>query len=148
VYFERTPNVLERRFDVDMSKRPPQDARKSFDALTRVVTQYPHSEYAPDARQRMVYLRNRLAEYEIHVARYYMRRGAWVAALDRARNVIESYDGAPATRDALEISIEAYRRLGLPELAADSQKVLAANFPADKLSEPGASVSWWKIWSW
>jgi len=146
VYFERTPNVLERRFDVDMSRRPPQDARKSFDAFARVVTQYPHSEYAPDARQRMIYLRNRLAEYEVNVARYYMRRGAWVAALDRARNVVETYDGAPATRDALEISAAAYQRLGLPDLASDAQQVLAANFPQDSAARAASRRHWWKFW--
>ena len=146
VYFERTPNVLERRFDVDMSRRPPQDIRKSFDAFARVVTQYPHSEYAPDARQRMLYLRNRLAEYEVNVAHYYMRRGAWVAALDRSRNVIENYDGAPATRDALEINVAAYQRLGLPELAADSQKVLESNFPQDAGARKASREHWWKFW--
>ena len=146
VYFERTPNVLERRFDVDMSRRPPQDARKSFDAFARILTQYPHSAYAPDARQRMVYLRNRLAEYEINVADYYMRRGAWVAALDRARNVLENYDGAPATRDALEISISAYQRLGLADLAADNQNVLDTNFPRDAATRAAARHRWWKFW--
>ena len=146
VYFERTPNVLERRFDVDMSRRPPQDARKSFDAFARILTQYPHSAYAPDARQRMVYLRNRLAEYEINVADYYMRRGAWVAALDRARNVLETYDGAPATREALAISISAYQKLGLTDLAADNQKVLDANFPRDAATRSASRHRWWKFW--
>ncbi|MBS0376213.1 MAG: outer membrane protein assembly factor BamD [Proteobacteria bacterium] len=130
VYFERAPNFLERWFSVDLSERPPQDARKSFDAFQRVVSQYPNSDYALDARQRMIYLRNRLAEYEIHVANYYVKRGAYVAAVDRARYVIETYDGAPTTRRALEILVDCYQRLGLTELAADSQKVLVANFPA------------------
>ena len=129
VYFERAPNFLERRFNVDLAERPPQDARKSFDAFLRVVTQYASSEYAADARQRMVYLRNRLAEYEMHVARYYLRRGAYVAALDRARSVVETYDGAPATRSALELTVQCYQKLGLTELAQDTAKVLAANFP-------------------
>jgi outer membrane protein assembly factor BamD len=146
VYFERSPNAIERYFDVDMSKRPPQDLRKSFDAFARVITQYPHSEYALDAHQRMVYLRNRLAEYEIHVARYYIKRGAWVAALDRAKTVIETYDGAPATRDALEVSVTAYQRLGLADLAADSQKVLAANFPNDTAARRAARRHWWQFW--
>ncbi len=129
VYFERDPNFLERWFKVDISARPPTDQRKSFDAFVRVVQQYPSSAYAADARQRMVYLRNRLADYEIHVAEYYVRRGAWVAALARARNVIETYDGAPRMRDALEISLQCYQKLGLTELANDTAKVLATNFP-------------------
>ncbi len=130
VYFERAPNFLERWFSVDLSERPPQDARKSFDAFARVVSQYPQSDYAADARQRMVYLRNRLAEYEVHVADYYVRRGAYVAALDRTRYVVETYDGAPAMRRALELTITCYRKLGLNDLAADTEKVLALNFPA------------------
>ncbi len=143
VYFERSPNFLERWFKVDLSERPPQDARKSFDALARVVSQYPNSEYAPDARQRMIYLRNRLAEYEIHVADYYVRRGAFVAALDRARYVIETYDGAPSTRRALEIMVESYRKLDLPGLAADAEKVLAANFPASEQRQ--RKKHWWQM---
>jgi outer membrane protein assembly factor BamD len=144
VYFERAPNFLERWFSVDLSQRPPQDARKSFDAFARVVSQYPNSEYAADARQRMVYLRNRLAEYEIHVASYYVRRGAYVAALDRARYVIETYDGAPSTRRALEITVACYRKLGLTELATDTAKVLAVNFPAAG-QERTRKKHWWQV---
>ncbi|MCZ8130622.1 MAG: outer membrane protein assembly factor BamD [Steroidobacteraceae bacterium] len=144
VYFERDPNFLERWFDVDLTERPPQDARQSFDAFARVVTQFPRSEYAPDSRQRMIYLRNRLAEYEINVADYYLRRGAWVAAAARGRYVIENYDGAPAVRDALEIMVESYRQLGLEDLASQSASVLAANFPerARQLEDK----PWWRFW--
>jgi outer membrane protein assembly factor BamD len=144
VYFERDPNFLERWFKVDMSQRPPQDLRKSYDAFSRVVTQYPQSEYAAESHQRMLYLRNRLADYEIHVARFYMRRGAYVAAIARARYLIENYDGAPSTRDALEITVEAYRKLGLTDLAADAGKVLAANFPDERTR--AESKHWWRIW--
>lgn len=144
VYFERDRNFLERWFDVDIAERPPGDARQSFEALSRVVTQYPRSEYAQDARQRMVYLRNRLADYEVNVARYYVKRGAWVAAQNRARYVIEQYDGAPATREALEILAESYDELGLKDLAQDTTRVLAANFP-DR-AKRGSGKSWWKFW--
>ena len=144
VYFERDPNFLERWFKVDLSQRPPQDLRKSYDAFSRVVTQYPQSEYAADARQRMVYLRNRLADYEIHVARYYLRRGAYVAAIARARYLMENYDGAPSTRDALEITVEAYRKLGMTDMADDAGKVLAANFPDERARAD--AKHWWHIW--
>jgi outer membrane protein assembly factor BamD len=144
VYFERDANFLERWFKVDISERPPSDQRKSFDAFQRVVTQYPNSQYAADARQRMIYLRNRLADYEIHVAEYYVRRGAWVAALARARSVIETYDGAPRMRDALEISVECYRKLGMTDLADDAAKVLATNYPGPR---QGAARKhhWWSF---
>ncbi len=144
VYFERDPNFLERWFGVDLSQRPPQDLRKSYDAFARVVSQYPQSEYAADSRQRMIYLRNRLADYEVHVARYYMKRGAYVAAIARARYLIENYDGAPSTRDALEITVEAYRKLGMNDLADDAGKVLALNFPDER--QRVESKHWWKIW--
>ncbi len=145
VYFEREANFLERWFKVDLSQRPPQDLRKSFDAFSRVVTQYPQSDYAGDARQRMIYVRNRLADYEIHVARYYMRRGAWVAAIARARYLIENYDGAPSMREALEITVEGYQKLDMPDLAADAGKVLAANYPGDAFQTERAR-HWWHIW--
>jgi outer membrane protein assembly factor BamD len=146
VYFERDPNFLERWFNVDISARPPTDQRKSFDAFTRVVQQYPSSAYAADARQRMIYLRNRLADYEIHVAEYYVRRGAWVAALARARNVIETYDGSPRMRDALEISISCYHKLGLEDLANDTAKVLTTNFPEQRNGADGSKKKhWWSF---
>jgi outer membrane protein assembly factor BamD len=143
VYFERTPNAFESAFGVDMSERPPQDARKSFEAFGRLVQQYPQSEYAAEAHQRMVYLRNRLAEYEIHVAGYYMRRGAYVAAINRSKGVLEAYDGAPATRDALMIMIDAYNKLGITDLAAETERVLALNFPAQV--EQAKKRKWYQV---
>ena len=146
VYFEREPNFLERWAGVDLSQRPPQDLRKSFEAFSRVVTQYPQSDYAVDARQRMIFVRNRLAEYEVHVADFYMRRGAYVAAIDRSRYVLENYDGAPAVRKALEITAAAYDKLGMAELSADTHKVLATNYRDETTGQGASRKHWWKIW--
>jgi outer membrane protein assembly factor BamD len=147
VDFERTPNVIEQLFRADLSKRPPSTARKAFAAFKTVVEQYPKSEYAHDALQRMVYLRNRLASYEVHVARYYYKRGANVAAAQRARNAIEQYDGAPAVREALEIMIESYDRLNLAPLAADARAVYAANYSGEvRASQAQVKKPWWRIW--
>ena len=110
--FERMPNFMERWFRVDLNKRPPTQARRSFLSFSTVVEQYPNSEYAHDARRRMVYLRNRLADYEIAVARYYVGRGAYVAAAQRAKVAIEEFDGAPAVRQALEIMVYLLRQDG------------------------------------
>lgn len=142
VYFERTPNFLERFFNVDLAERPPSDARKSFAAFQAIVQQYPKSEYAHDARRRMIYLRNRLAEYEVAVGRYYMRRGAYVGALARAKYVIETYDGAPSVREALEIMTRAYRELEMIELAAQTERIYKENFPdtADRVAQKD---HWW-----
>lgn len=147
VDFERTPNALERLFRADLSQRPPTDARKAFASFKIVVEQYPKSEYAHDALQRMVYLRDRLAGYEVHVARYYFKRGAYVAAANRAKGAVEQYDGAPAVRDALALMIECYDKLGLEPLAAQSRSVYAANFSANVAqSEAVTKRAWWKFW--
>jgi outer membrane protein assembly factor BamD len=147
VDFERTPNILERMFRVDLTERPPTTARKSFAAFKTVVEQFPKSDYAHDARKRMIFLRNRLADYEVHVASYYLRRGAFVAAAQRAKGAIEQYDGAPAMRDALAILIEAYDRLDLKELAEQSRTVYKANFQDDvRQAQAQTSKSWWQFW--
>jgi outer membrane protein assembly factor BamD len=144
VDFERTPYAIERWFRVDLTERPPTSAKKSFQAFRTVVEQYPKSAYAADARRRMVYLRNRLADYEMQVARYYVSRGAWVAAAQRARTTVELYDGAPAVKEALEVLIRAYRQMDYPELAANAEKVYSENYPSAppvKSDHP-----WWKVW--
>lgn len=142
VHFERAPNFLERWFNVDLTERPPQDVRRSFDAFQTLIERYPDSEYAHDARQRMIFLRNRLADYEVHVADYYLRRAAYVAAIARARYCIENYDGAPAVRDALDIMISAYDGLGLADLAERSRETYALNFPETR-PERSARRDWW-----
>jgi outer membrane protein assembly factor BamD len=148
VDFERNPNALERIFHADLTKRPPTTARKSFDAFRTVVEQYPKSIYAHDALQRMIYLRNRLANYDVHVAEYYMRRGAYIGAAQRANHAIEQYDGAPATKQALEIMQAAYQKLGLTERANQAHEVLVANFPPGSGQELASATShhWWKFW--
>jgi outer membrane protein assembly factor BamD len=145
--FERTPNILERFFRVDLTERPPTTARKSFAAFKTVVEQYPKSDYAHDARKRMIFLRNRLAEYEVHVASYYLKRGAYVAAAQRAKGAIEQYDGAPAIREALEILIESYEKLDLKPLAVQSREVYEENYQGDVREAKAANhKSWWQFW--
>jgi outer membrane protein assembly factor BamD len=147
VEFERTPNAIERLFRADLSKRPPSTARKSFAAFKTVVELYPKSEYAHDSLQRMVYLRDRLASYEVHVARYYLKRGAYIAAAQRAKGAIEQYDGAPAVREALEIMIEAYDKLNLEPLAAQTRQVYETNYSGDvRISQAEVKKSWWRFW--
>ena len=111
--FERNPNFMERWFNADLSERPPIDARKSFQAFQTILERYPNSEYAEDSRKRMIFLRNRLASYEVYVADYYLKRGAWVGAINRAKYTIENYDGAPQIKHALEIMAQSYHKLGM-----------------------------------
>jgi outer membrane protein assembly factor BamD len=132
---------------VDLTERPPATARKSFAAFKTVVEQYPRSEYAHDARKRMIFLRNRLADYEVHVASYYLKRGAYVAAAQRSKGAIEQYDGAPAMEEALAILIEAYDRLNLKELAEQTRTVYNANFEGNvRQAQAEVNKSWWQFW--
>jgi len=131
IYFDSGPNVLERLFKVDVTQRPPDESYQSFAAFQDLLRQFPNSRYAEDARQRMVYLRNRLATYENHVARYYLDRGAYVAAISRGTYAIEHYPGAPELEQTLNLMIEAYEKLGMLDLAADTRRVLRENFGED-----------------
>jgi outer membrane protein assembly factor BamD len=143
VQFERNPNFLERWFNADLSERPPIDARKSFQAFQTLIQRFPNSEYVTDSRQRMIFLRNRLANYEVYVANYYLSRGAYVGAINRAKYAIENYDGAPQIRRALQIMSDAYRKLGMDDLAADSDKVLKENYA--NIPEKREREHWWEI---
>jgi len=144
VYFERQSNWLERKFNVDLSQRPPLNARKSFEAFQQLIEKFPHSEYASDSRQRMVFLRNRLADFELHVALYYMRRGAYVGALNRAKYCVENYDGAPAVKGSMKVLVDAYRQLHMMDLASNAEKVYADNFPNDT-KDIIPKKHWWAI---
>jgi outer membrane protein assembly factor BamD len=144
VYFERQSNWLERKFNVDLSQRPPVNARKSFEAFQQLIEKYPHSEYVSDSRQRMVFLRNRLADFELHVALYYMRRGAYVGAINRARFCVENYDGAPAVKGSLKVLVDAYRALHMTDLAANAEHVYANNYPAGS-KDILPKKHWWAI---
>jgi outer membrane protein assembly factor BamD len=128
VYFDQAPNIIEKLLRVDLSLRPPKDTMRSFSAFQELIRRFPNSEYLPDARQRMVYLRNRLAEYENHVADYYVRRGAYVAAINRAKYALEHYPEAPQLEKTLQLLVVAYEQLGMNDLAADSRRVLRETF--------------------
>ena len=125
--FNRSLGLLSRFIPTDNSQRDPGAALDSYKDFEHVVKEFPDSDYAEDARKRMLYLRNNLARYEVHVARYYIKRGAFVAAAQRASYVIENYQRTPAVKGALEVMIDAYTRLGMPKLADDAKRVLALN---------------------
>jgi outer membrane protein assembly factor BamD len=126
----------------DRTERDPKSARESFDAFKDLVQRFPESKYTPDALARMKYLVNALAAHEVHVARWYIRRGAYVAAANRAQYALKNYPEAPAREDALLIMIRAYDALGMPELRDDAERILRKNFPdseqlKNKLSQLG-----------
>ena len=130
-YYEGAPGLLERMFRKDVTQRPPLDVEMAYSSLRRLVERFPASQYAPDAEQRMVAIKNRLADYENHVADYYLRRGAYVAALNRAKGALEKYHGATSNATSLQLMAEAYEKLGMNDLAANTRRVLAENFPGD-----------------
>ena len=142
VYFERQSNFLERYFHVDLSQRPPINARKSFEAFQSLLQKYPHSRYVADSRQRMIFLRNRLADFELQVAQYYMRRGAYVGAINRAKYCVENYDGAPAVQGSLKILVDAYHQLKMLDLASNAERAYTDNFPGST-GALQSKKSWW-----
>jgi len=127
VNFNRRLGFLTRFIPTDTSQRDPGAALDSFKDFSELTRRFPDSEYADDARKRMIFLRNNLAKHELHVARYYMERSAYVAAARRASAVVEKYQRTPSVKEALEIMIEAYTKLGKDKLAADTRRVLQLN---------------------
>ena len=133
----------------DLAERDPKAARESFEGFKELVTRFPDSRYADDSRARMAYLIEALARHELQVARYYLARGAYLAAANRAQDCITHFPTSPTRREALELMIEAYDRMGQKELRDDTKKVLAINYPQDPLTAQGknrATASWWQFW--
>ena len=133
----------------DLSERDQKAAKDSFEAFRDLSTRYPDSRYAPDARQRMVYIVNSLAQYEVHVARYYYQRGAYVAAIGRAQAAIADYQNVPAIEEALYILIKSYDALGMTQLRDDTQRVMDTTYPQSKSGVSGIkgrTDPWWKVW--
>jgi outer membrane protein assembly factor BamD len=128
VYFDDAPNILERMFKVDLTVRPPKDTLRAFSTFQELIRRFPDSRYVDDARRRMIFLRNRLANYENHVAQYYVDRGAYIAAVNRAKYALEHYPGAPELEQTLRLMITAYEQLGMVDLAADTERVLRESF--------------------
>ncbi|OUS29922.1 outer membrane protein assembly factor BamD [Gammaproteobacteria bacterium 45_16_T64] len=130
--------LVERFIPTDFSERDMGPARESFDDFNRLINRFPSSEYAEDARQRMIYLRNLLAAYELKAAKFYISRGAYIAAVKRATFIVQNYDRTPSLPEALAIMTKTYRELGLPELANTAEQTLAYNFPQyDGLNDAG-----------
>ena len=116
----------------DLAERDPKAAKDSFDTFRELATRYPDSRYTPDAIKRMNYLVNALATHEVKVAEYYLRRGAYIAAANRAQEAVNTYPQAPALEGALNVMVKSYNAMGLKDLAADANKVLQRNFPKSK----------------
>lgn len=132
----------------DLTERDPKAARESFDSFKELVSKFPQSKYATDATARMKYLVNALAAHEVHVARYYLKRGAYVAAVNRAQTALKTYAGAPSNEEALFIMVAAYDALGMKDLRDDAERVMRKNFPKSEYFARGLDRTepWWKLW--
>lgn len=132
----------------DPTERDPKATREAFAAFKALVEKFPNSVYADDARDRMRYLVGAMAQYEVHVANYYYRRGAYLASLNRAMAAVNDFRGAPATEEAMYIMVRCYDKLAMPDLRDDAQRVFARSFPNSKFLNPNAKSdkTWWKFW--
>ena len=127
--FTRDQGILERFLPLDMTRRDPGAARDSFNDFAQLINRYPNSQYAPDARARMIYLRNLLAAYDVHVGHYYLKRGAYLAAANRGRYVVENYQQTPSVGDGLALMVAGYSRLAMHDLADSALETLKLNYP-------------------
>ncbi|MDH4190480.1 MAG: outer membrane protein assembly factor BamD [Betaproteobacteria bacterium] len=135
---------------MDMTERDPKSMHEAFDAFRELTTRYPQSVYAQEALERMRWLVNALASHEVHVARWYMKRSAWLAAALRAQHAVKTFPRAPATEEALFIMIRAYDSLGMNTLRDDADRVMRRNFPKSKYYGDAETltrdVPWWRLW--
>jgi outer membrane protein assembly factor BamD len=149
INFNDNLGILSNIASQDLAERDQQASRDAYQSFRQLVERFPASSYAPDAQLRMNYIVNALASYEVHVARYYYRRGAYVAAVNRAQITVQDFRQTPATEEALYLMSISYDKLGLTDLKTDAERVLRQNFPDSKFLTEGLDrreSAWWKFW--
>ena len=149
VNFNDNLGIFSKITQQDLSERDQKAAKESFDAFKELLARFPESKYAPDAQLRMGYIINSLAQYEVHVARYYFNRGAFLAAVNRTQQVLADYPGAPANEDALFVLMKSYEALDLKQLRDDTRRILEKTFPKSEYLTLGFKKNknpWWKLW--
>ena len=151
INFNEELGLLGNITDPDLSERDPKSAREAFDSFKDLVTRFPNSKYAPDSKVRMQYLINSLARHETRIAGYYLRRGAYTAAVNRANGVLAEFPQTPSARDALQVMVQGYDAMGMPELRDDAQRVLELNIAKDGIrpltkDSPENKKPWWQFW--
>lgn len=147
ISFNDQLGLLTMVYEQDPTERDPKATRESFAAFKALVDKFPNSKYAPDSIERLNYLINAMAQYEVHVANYYFRRGAYLASLNRAMAMVTEFQGAPAREEALYLMMLNYDKLGMPEMRKDTERVFMANYPNSRFLQPNQGKSWWKFWS-
>lgn len=147
VHFREDQGLMGFVYELDLAERDPKEMRASFAAFKELTTRFPDSQYYQDSIARMRYLNNAMATYETNVAMYYFRRGAYVAAANRAQGALISFPQTPANARALDIMRRSYEKLGLIQLAEDSEKILVKTFPESKYVTGDTGRPWWNFWS-
>jgi outer membrane protein assembly factor BamD len=133
----------------DLSERDQKASKEAFESFKELVTRFPESRYAGDAAQRMNYIIGSLAQYEVHVARYYFKRGAYLAAVNRAQTAVADYRDVPALEEAMFLIYKSYEALGLTQLRDDAKRVLETSYPQSEFLSKGEKTKeepWWKVW--
>ena len=149
VNFNDNLGLMSSLAEQDLAERDPKQAKESFEAFRELVSRFPSSKYAEDARLRMAFIKNSLARSDVHVARFYYQRGAYVAAINRAQTTVQEYRDVPAVEEALFIMVQSYDKLGLTQLRDDTKRVLETTYPNTTFLYPERAAtkkSWWKFW--
>lgn len=148
VYYHDDASLMSKWTGQDMSERDPKASKEAYQAFRELVSRFPNSKYAPDATDKLNRLVNALGGYEMHVARYYMKRGAFLAAANRGQTVVKEYSNTPYVEEALAIMVAAYDKLGMKQLSEDSRRVLALNYPKSAYLKgwSNGEMPWWKFW--
>jgi outer membrane protein assembly factor BamD len=146
VYFREDQGLFGYVYELDLSERDPKSMRESFAAFKELTQKFPDSKYTEDAELRMRYLTNALGMYEVHVARYYFARGAYIAAANRAQQALVSYPQTPSNEHALDVMERSYRQMGLTQLADDAHRILEKTYPQSVYIAGVPDKPWWKFW--
>jgi outer membrane protein assembly factor BamD len=149
VNFNDNLGMLSSVAEQDLAERDPKQAKESFEAFRELVTRFPNSKYSEDARLRMAFIKNSLARSDVHVARFYYKRGAYVAAINRAQTTVQEYRDVPAVEEALFIMYQCYDKLGLNQLRDDTKRVLEKTYPDTLFLYPERAIvkkPWWTLW--
>jgi outer membrane protein assembly factor BamD len=147
VHFREDQGIFGYVYELDLSERDPKEMRSSFAAFKELTTRFPESQYYDDSILRMKYLNNALGLFEVKVARYYFNRGAFIAAANRAQLSLVNNPQTPSNAEALAVLAQSYEKLGLPQLADDSRRVLVKTFPDSKWVTGSVERPWWQFWS-
>jgi outer membrane protein assembly factor BamD len=147
INFNEDLGLITKYWGEDLAERDPKQARDSFDAFRDLVVRFPDSQYSADARSRMIYIKNSLARSDVYVARFYYKKGAYVAAISRAQNTVQEYRDVPAVEEALYIMMQSYDKLGLTQLRDDTRRVLERTYPdSPYITGDKETKAWWKLW--